>query len=509
MGSDTTSQKKRSLLARTNKLSGNKAPQEPVEKLLETIIEDVIKAAAMSFEDWSALSQFPLIPLAIPIGSGREYRVTQAGVDAAHKLTEQTWRARGDFRQTISRAEFDKLSFTAIGKTILNCGSHLPSDAKDREAASPDQAFYVALAGDYAVNLDRLAGSARPDVDRHIPCQLFHSDQGVASFSVGPVEFLPRADWLIRYVKDPASLNHIQQVESGAVTADEFRRRALASGGGEDLRTAWSVLTSLRNFGWVATIRMSGHELRQSHHKASIIIGLAVDAVGLRFHVEDARRFTKAGRQHLYFENRLATSPEGALLGGSSVQMPGLGGKPGALAAKMAAERPFLDAAGKVLDAYVKGRQTGRAAHLVERWANALYWVGEARREASDFMAVVDYGCAADGLSGAGGDAAAMTAFAEAALNPQGLPTPPGSRSIADAVTTVYREGRNKLAHGETAGLLEDLSEARAIGDALLANLFDRVTLELAEVITNRPQILTLDEKHAYLAFEARLRQRT
>ena len=28
--------------------------------------------------------------------------------------------------------------------------------------------------------------------------------------------------------------------------------------------------------------------------------------------------------------------------------------------------------------------------------------------EASDFMAVVDYGCAADGLSGAGGDAAAI-----------------------------------------------------------------------------------------------------
>ena len=124
-------------------------------------------------------------------------------------------------------------------------------------------------------------------------------------------------------------------------------------------------------------------------------------------------------------------------------------------------------------------------------------------------MAVVDHGCAADGLSGAGGDAAAMTAFAEAALQPRGLPTPPGSRSIADAVTIVYREGRNKLAHGETAGLLEDLSEARAIGDELLAMLFDRVTFELAAVITDRPQFLTLDERHAYRAFEARLRQRS
>lgn len=101
-----------------------------------------------------------------------------------------------------------------------------------------------------------------------------------------------------------------------------------------------------------------------------------------------------------------------------------------------------------------------------------------------------------------------MTAFAEAALNPKGQPTPPGSLSVADAVTRVYREGRNKLAHGEMAGLLEDLSEARAIGDALLVNLFDPVTFELAEVITKRPQILTIGEKNAYRAFEARLRQR-
>ena len=188
--------------------------------------------------------------------------------------------------------------------------------------------------------------------------------------------------------------------------------------------------------------------------------------------------------------------------------MPGLSSNPGALAAKMLAERMFLNAAGKVIEIYAQRRQTGLAPHLVERWANALYWVGEARREATDFMAVVKYGCAADGLSGAGGNAGAMTIFAEAALNPKALPTPPGSLSIADAVTKVYREGHNKLAHGEMTGLLEDLSEARAIGDALLVHLFDAFTLELAEVITSRQVILTLDEKLAYRAFEERLRQR-
>lgn len=495
-------------MARSNKLDGQKVPEVPAERLLETILEDVIKAAAMPFGEWWALSRFPLVPLAIPVDSEQEYRVTQVGVDAAHRLTGQTWDRREDFRQTIARSEFDKLSFRSIGETIRNCRSHLPIDAAEQHNTVVDDRFFAAMAADYERILDRLADAARPDVHRHIPCHLFHADQGVRPFSIGPVEFLPREAWIARYVSNPAQLEHIQKVESGEIRYDELRDQALTPNSDGDLHRAWEVLSSLRNFEWVATIRMEGHALNQSHNKASIIIGLAIDAIGLRFQVEDARRFTKAGRQHLFAEDRLATSSSGAFLRGSSVQIPGLGSAPGALAAKVQAERPFLDAAGKVLSAYVQGRQTGRGPHVIERWANALYWVGEARREASDFMAVVNYGCAADGLSGAGGDAAAMTTFSEAALNPKGQPTPSESLSIADAVTKVYREGRNKLAHGEMAGLLEDLSETRAIGDALLANLFDAVTFELAAVIDNRPEILALGEKHAYRALEARLKQR-
>lgn len=467
-----------------------------------------MNAAVLSFDEWWALSQSPFIALAIPVDSGREYRVTQVGVDAAHRLTAQTWRNRKDFQQTISRDEFNKLSFKAIGETILISISHLTVDTKNSVGTIGEEAFFSTLAADYARNLDRLADRARPDIYRHIPCHLFHADQQVESFSIGPVEFLPRPKWLTCYVKDHTQLGHIQEVERGELSYAEFRDRALASNSGNDLRRAWDTLSLLQNYEWVATVVMRGHELRQSHHKASIIIGLAIDVIGLRFQVEDARRFTKAGRQHLFSESRLASTFDFVLLKGESIQMPGLGSRPGSLAKKMLAEQTFFNAAGIVLEAYVQGRQTGRAPHLVERWANALYWFGEARREASDFMAVVNYGCAADGLSGAGGSANDMTTFAKAALNPKGLPTPPGAISIADAVTKVYREGRNKLAHGEMTGLFEDLSEARAIGDSLLVNLFDAFTLELARVITERSPILTIDEKHAYRAFEERLKQR-
>lgn len=497
-------------MARSNKLGGRKkSPEKPIEKLFETIVEDVVKTATLPFNDWWALSPSPFVPLAIPISQGREYRVTQIGVDAAHELTRQIWKKRGDFRQTITREEFAKLSFTAIGQTIMNGHTHLPQDIQDGDTTLVDDSFYVALAADYVDILNGLTDQARSDVDRHIPCHLFHSDQQVPAFSVGPVEFRPRVEWIDRFVTNAAELAHVRQVETGSLHMEDLRQQALVPDCARDLYNAWSVLNALRGFTWVATIRMTGHELNRSHEKASTIVGLAIDAIALRFQVEDARRFIKAGRQHLFAEDRLATSIDGAFLQGWSMQMPGLGSKPGALAAKMSAERPFLDAAGCILNAYVQGRQTERAPHLVERWANALYWVGEARREASDFMAIVDYGCAADGLSGAGGDSNKMIEFANAALNPKEELAPTGSMSIDEAVTTIYREGRNKLAHGETPGLLEDLSRPRVIGDVLLMSLFDVVTVELAEIIANRPQILTVDEKHAYRAMQDRLRQRS
>ena len=494
---------RKATLARGNKLGGSRPAVEKPEVLLQRIIEAILEAKALSFDSWLALSPNPIVPLTIPVSGGGQYHVTQAGVDAAHALTDQVWKARVDFRQTIARKSFDRLSFTAIGDTVANS----PAQLDTSEEPSSEQ-FYAAVAADFSAKLDALVNRARSDLDRHIPCHLFDLNQGVAGFSVGPVEFRPRADWLTRYVTNPVQLGHVQNVESKSVPYEDLQRQALSQCADRDIREAWHILSALRNFTWVATLRVSSHELDQSHRKASVIVGLAIDAVGMRFHVDDARKFTRMGRQHLYSEERLTSTHDGRFLTGSSIQMPGLGAKQGAITTKMAAERSFLDSAGEVFATYLAGRQTGSAPHLVERWMNALYWFGEARREDSDFMAVVDYGCAVDGLLGAGGASAKMVDLAEAALNPKGNPTPSGAISVADAVNRLYVEGRNKLAHGEIAGLFEDLSELRAIGDDLLAKLFDVITIELADFIRNKPHYLTVSEEHAFRALKARLKQR-
>ena len=112
-------------MSRESRIGRHRQAGELDEKLLETIVEDVIKAARMAHDDWWALSQSPLVPLAIPISAGREYRVTQAGAEAAHKLTAKNWEEREECRQTISREAFDRLSFRAIGKAIQNAHARL------------------------------------------------------------------------------------------------------------------------------------------------------------------------------------------------------------------------------------------------------------------------------------------------------------------------------------------------------------------------------------------------
>ena len=486
--------------------------EEPDERLLETIFEDARKAATMAEDDWWALSQFPLVPLAIPVSFGTGYPVTQAGVNAAHRLTGKVWDERGDHRQAIDRKAFDGLSFRAIGQALQAGFARIHEEADDADGNGElDRTFYRQLAADFRDILDKLAEEVRLDVDQHIPCTLFHGDQNVPAFSVGPVEFLPRAVWIERFVPDGDSRDLVNQVERRELTMDDVRREALKRDSGRAARDALTAVSFLGGFAWVGTSRIADHELRRSHRKASMIVGLAIEAVGLLFHVSEARRFARAGRAHLFGEHRLATAADdGRFIHGWSAHLPGFGSGPNEIAGTIRAERGFLDSAGGILGAYLADSQKGGARHLVEAWVNALYWFGEARREVSEFMAVVKYGCAIDVLSGAGGEFKEIRDFAEAALAPrEAEDLHDGVRSVAQAVKVVYKKGRNKLAHGETPGVLEDFREQQWVGDFLLANLFYVVTLELAEVMADETsRVSEVDRKRAFRCLKERLRKR-
>ena len=241
--------------------------------------------------------------------------------------------------------------------------------------------------------------------------------------------------------------------------------------------------------------------------EGAVMVELAMDALGLCLHAEEARCFTRSGRAYLPAEDRLATSVgNGRLIRGWSVHVPGLALRPGELAKWMQEQRGFIDAAGRILDIYLEHRQKAEAPLLVERWVNGLHWFGEARREVADSMAVVKYGCALDGVTGAEGNVDRMAAFVKAVLKPdEDEERKDSALSINDAVDMVCgRDGRSGVAHGGMPGLLEDFRKPRRVGDGLLARLFFPLTLALAELIEEGSEALTLSRKHAFRALEAR-----
>ncbi|WP_234686090.1 hypothetical protein [Bradyrhizobium monzae] len=98
-------------------------------------------------------------------------------------------------------------------------------------------------------------------------------------------------------------------------------------------------------------------------------------------------------------------------------------------------------------------------------------WFGQARREKSDFIALVKMGVSLDVLA-KGGRSKGILALASAimALGSKDSVTSDG-QSLASFVKKLYDEGRSKIAHGGSLALLEELPLEVEVADAFTANI--------------------------------------
>jgi hypothetical protein len=236
-----------------------------------------------------------------------------------------------------------------------------------------------------------------------------------------------------------------------------------------------TVLRAIGNHGWVGSVLVNGHDAESSHAKANVLVDLAIDCLSVMLAPSDGILLNRAGVAFFPGGVRLATTINGTIVTGSSARLPGLGGAPDRFNEFLAETADFRQAAGHILISYAEAHQDGRdAAWLVERWVNALHWFGEARREDSDFMAVVKYGCALDILSGAGGTLRKMTEYVEAAFGITEATDQSGRTvTLEDLINSLFNDGRSALTHGEAFGLLNDRSIDRSRADGIVRQLIE------------------------------------
>jgi hypothetical protein len=421
---------------------------ESYEALLQEAFDGLLEAERMRKEEpekWRA--SYRLLPAMIP-GKDGSREITKDGIAALHRLGRKWHENDAAVKLAISRSAAQELSVLAFGN-LIDVSSTLPG---------------TALIKDEFLRLmhERLDKQTRRTYF-YFPVRLFEQ-QDVPTFSIGPVYFYRRLDWIDAVEKvmgktPPWKDDVLRQWDTGNVTSAD--------------RDAEEVLKFVGPCAWIATIAIDGRHMSRSSSCAATATVVAIDALGLGLDQKTAKGLRAPGDRVDISMSRAFSQFEGA--GGfntsTSVDVPNIGGKPGAQANYLHDLRKLHADSGKALQDFVDLAPSGSCPTLMRRWIEAMYWFGQARREKSDFIALVKIGVALDVLA-KGGKNKGILALASAimSLAPQDAVTNDG-QSLASFVKKLYDEGRSKIAHGGSLALLQELPLEIENADAFAANI--------------------------------------
>jgi hypothetical protein len=469
----------------------------PPSTLMDNFLNELVRYSKSRANDVDKVTRRQSLDPLIMRSDGFGYPVSGEAIRIARRLAAAVRASSTEASSRFSAATYERLSMIALGDTI----AHL----KERAAAAIDTSANIdtdTVLEFYHSKLAPKLARAAMDLYRHIPCHIFHSNDVSTEFTVGPVHFLIRDAWSDRYIandKIGAEVTRAWDQDSPPDSSQQLTDH-------EKLQIN-SILNTIGSHRWVGTVLIRSHDPDSSHSKANVLVGLGLDSLSLVLAAQDGVLLNRAGNSFFRGGSRLATSTDGTIISGSSARLPGLGGRPGMADQFLVETAKFREAVGHILTAYAHAHHNGQdAPWLIERWVNALHWFGEARRESSDFMAVVKYGCALDILSGAGGNVAKMSRYIRFALGVEEATDQAGKPlSVSDLVNNVFNDGRSALAHGEAFGLLTDRSADRVRADSIVQHSIQSVTEPLATIVQQSDRMLTVGKDAQLKAFEARL----
>jgi hypothetical protein len=129
------------------------------------------------------------------------------------------------------------------------------------------------------------------------------------------------------------------------------------------------------------------------------------------------------------------------------------------------------EAVGKALYALVDINPSGNAPVLLQRWVEAMYWLGQARREESEFIALVKYGICLDILSNGGEERGILTLVCTLFGMTGSEVMSSDGRTLKTILGIIYKECRSQISHGKRPALLRELPIERGIADDITVKI--------------------------------------
>jgi hypothetical protein len=426
-----------------------------------------------------------VFPPTIPLASGQIF-TSEKGFEAVGKLAALYRHEPARLKARVSRDIYDKAVLYALGDSIADFRNQPTFDNENWPGP---------LTALFKIKLEARLSGATQDRAQIVPCHIFHYDQVAAAFEIGPVTFYPRHEWLKTLNVDAVRTDLIEDVWFDRLAVGDLQKKTFGPNTNLPIRGAYAAVMTIGAHRWVGVATVTNYDPIQSSKKGTTLVSLALDFFCLLYNPADGAGITYAGGGRLPIgERNLFADDRGELFDSMKVNLPGIGGRPGAAQAVLNESLALRQSAGAVLTRYNSETSEGKVSRLIDRWINALHWYGQALREPSDFMAIVKYGCAMDILTGAGGNLTKMVECIAAAFGCETDVVVDG-RSLGDDVNRVFNEGRSALAHGTHFGLLAENRDERALANSPVRQLLLAFTEPLAEVVGENNRMLELEDQ--------------
>lgn len=308
----------------------------------------------------------------------------------------------------------------------------------------------------------------------------------LAPFTLGPVTFMSRVDWIDSVNFSSSFLDcFLSLPEANHAWKENLKAALLASNDDSAVEGLASfIYTSVANCPALIKVTISGYELEFSRKLARIVSKTALDVISLAF-----------GQRECFLQQTLQDERLPPVRSSTLVEtdgfllLPGwsLGGRVPRWSLQQVRETldgldHVLQALASILDGLVDP-VSHQCPKLANRWATALDWYGEASREANDAIALAKFGTSLDVLSCGGKHDGICEMVSHLTKIPEDkvVMSEPRQCTLKELVNNIYRNGRSQILHGTHYDRLKSFASDREYA----AQLARRVLLEAALKLQN------------------------
>jgi hypothetical protein len=275
-------------------------------------------------------------------------------------------------------------------------------------------------------------------------------------FSVGPVRFVDRQEWL-------TSINFSNGEIGAAPTVVGAPGRPYPDFFGDDVNKATKECTS------ILSVQIDGGEPSFARSRARFVCRSALDSLSLLWaNPELHRQIVLADEPISPQMTYTLTGARGKLwIPGTRLNMRGYAGDQKHLADAIAENTTHIESCGKAISALLFPDDHA-APNLATRWVTALNWYGDGCREPDDAVALAKLGTALDVLA-CGGRKRRIVEMMQnlTGWNASDVIVKSPQITLSNLVGRIYEDGRSKILHGTHVDRTISFSDERRYATTL------------------------------------------